>query len=367
MQIENVKYPADKMFVAKYSMISFFIFLLGFMLLKYPVISAEGIRNGINLSVDILIPTLFPFIVVSELIANTGILNRLPSFISRLTKVLFQQPPQALTVFLMSILGGYPIGPSLIKKLYEKKEISYEQAQRLLIFCIAPGPAFVLSTVGIGMLNSQKTGLIIYISVITASFILGILSRFLKKNSFSLNETASKQYIRVDFSQAFVESIDRAAKSMISICVWVIFFCCVTELLNIILSDAYIKKLLICVCEVTTACKNLSSEASIPAVAAIISFAGFAVHFQVMPCIIKIKMKMMHFFFSRIIHSIISYVVCHILLKFLPESVSVISVGVKPDTVNLCNGISLSFVLFVLSCLVLLGDNIVIKMKSTKT
>ena len=358
------KVSADKVFIIKYVAISFLIFVLAFIFLRYPTNTAQGVKQGLNLSVDILVPTLFPFLVISELITNISILNHIPTFLKKLINRIFNQPAQVFSVFLLSIIGGYPVGPTLIKKLYENKDITLEQAQRMMLFCISPGPAFVIGTVGIGMLNSQKLGLILYLSVVISALILGILTRFIKKDNFTEFNSISFGYKKCDFSQAFVDSIDRASKTMICVCAWVVFFSCITELLKTLIINDDVRNILLCVCEVTTASEFLCSEGSLPVIAAIISFGGFAVHFQVMSCIVKVKLKIKSFYISRAVHSVLSYLVCHFMLLIFPESIKTVNVvsGVSYD--NTESGLSLSFVLFILSCLLLSGDNLVIKIKS---
>ena len=48
------------------------LFLMGASLFLYPTQSAQGARVGVNLCLELLIPSLFPFFVLSSLFIATG-------------------------------------------------------------------------------------------------------------------------------------------------------------------------------------------------------------------------------------------------------------------------------------------------------
>jgi len=96
-------------------------------------------REGIELCLYTVLPSLFPFCVFSILLSRN--LQPLPLF--RPLGRAFRMPPGSETILLTGILGGYPMGAQSIHGAWVSGNLSREDAQRLLMFCSQPGPAFL--------------------------------------------------------------------------------------------------------------------------------------------------------------------------------------------------------------------------------
>ena len=107
---------------------------------------------------------------------------------------------------------------------------------------------------------------------------------------------------------------------MLSICGWVLTFCVLSSLcdaLKLPYSIAYIIK---SVGEVTTGCKNAASSGlSLPVIAGISGFGGFAVICQCASYSALCKVKMKHLICSRLINAAISGIYCSALLSLFPQ------------------------------------------------
>ena len=166
LSYENINYRGDKMsetkaiansytYALKYSVTAFLVFLTGVILLKFPEATGQGITNGIDLCLGTLLPSLLPFTVVSSMIVNLDILNLSEKVFDKISYALLRLPGKSIGIVLLSFLGGYPIGGQIIKELCQRNELSKEEGKRLLLFCVNPGPAFVISSVGFYMLGSK--------------------------------------------------------------------------------------------------------------------------------------------------------------------------------------------------------------------
>lgn len=129
-----------------------------------PHIVAAGIKNGLMTSYCVLIPSLFPFLIISSFILKSNLSYYISKPLRGLTRILFKLPACTGATILLSLIGGYPIGAKLISILYDKQEITKSQAERMLCFCVNSGPAFLISAVGAIMLNSVKIGFFLFIS-----------------------------------------------------------------------------------------------------------------------------------------------------------------------------------------------------------
>lgn len=298
--------------------------LMAFLLLLMPEKAAEGVRKGLDICAVSVIPSLFPFMALSSFLINSRLCLFRGKIANAMGKKLFSLPGSALSAVFMSLIGGFPIGASMTSKLLANGEITKNQAQRMMLFCVNAGPAFVIGTVGVSMLANAAAGGIILISLLISSLSMGFFSFLISDGEF----TVPKEYkneAAPEFSQAFTRSVADAAGAMFSICAWVILFSCVnafTDLLSISESGKiFIKSVL----EVTTGSFAAAGNVSLPIMCLIIGFGGICVHCQVMGFAAETGIKPSLFIAARIINGAIAAMVCAVILKFFPISTTVMS------------------------------------------
>ena len=328
------------------------IFLCLFTLFRYPVCVKEGVINGIEICLYTIIPTLFPFMTLSAYIVKSNILSPFYKAFSFPSRLLFRQPPCATSVIIMSMIGGFPVGIKMTNDLYLTKQINAEQAQRLCLFCMNGGPAFVITTVGISMLGNIKAGIIIYVSLCASSFLSGIISSFIAdKNSASQKNEAD---ISLPLS-TLSASINDSTQAITTICSWIILFTAVTSCIKEMKLNSGLYMILCSFLEVTNGCHILSGHTSIPIIAGIIGFGGFCIHFQVLSFLKNIKMKYGHFLVSRIFSGLISAIITQIILLFFPVETDVFSNFNK----NIVYSFSVSaptFFVIIIMCIIMILD-----------
>ena len=155
-----------------------------------PSVYAKSSLNGISVWAFKVLPLMFPFFILSKLIANlhTPKENFMDKFFNRL----YNAPKGSFSTFFLATLSGYPMGAKLICTMYEKKQITSSEANKMLSFCSVSGPMFMIGTVGVAMLNNFKSGIIILVSNIVASLINGLLYRGKKVDKKELSFTPKK-------------------------------------------------------------------------------------------------------------------------------------------------------------------------------
>ena len=94
---------------------------------------------GIELCLRTVIPSLFPFFVLSGLLVGNAMSSRFLIPLGRL----FRVPAGSETVLLTGLLGGYPVGAKAAAQSYAQGAISRETANRMIGFCSQPGPGFI--------------------------------------------------------------------------------------------------------------------------------------------------------------------------------------------------------------------------------
>lgn len=295
---------------------------LALILLRFPKICAEGVIRGIELSMQTAVPSLFPFLVLSSFVQSSGVLDFAGEKTNRFFRKIFNLSGTAGCTVFFSLFAGFPVGCSMAAELYAKNKICRDEAKRIALSSVNAGPAFVIGAVGTSLLSSVRAGVIIFVSLSLSSLIIAFLSRFIL-SSESLSQHSESQ--SSPLSKALVSSVYNASKSMFIICAWIILFSC---FLNIVSSysqnetfSLFSKSFL----EVTSGCCALAGKESPVVICAVLGWCGMCVHCQVFPYIIKIGIKAKYYFCSRILHSMLSSVICFALFKFFPCEVSVFS------------------------------------------
>lgn len=104
-----------------------------------------GAQNGVQLCLITVIPSLFPFFVLSILLNSTLSGFQLP-FLGKIGQ-LCGIPTGAEPLLISGFLGGYPVGAQGIAEAYKAGQLSRQTAQRMLAFCNNAGPAFLFGMV----------------------------------------------------------------------------------------------------------------------------------------------------------------------------------------------------------------------------
>lgn len=145
------------------------------LLLHYPNAMATGISRGLSICSTVIIPTLYPFMLLAGLLANSPLCLRPGRIVSAITRRLFGLPGCCGPAILLSLVGGYPAGAIAIAQLRKRGQICEEETRRMTIFCVNGGPGFIISTVGAGLLGSVQAGVLLFTAQMVVSITFGIL------------------------------------------------------------------------------------------------------------------------------------------------------------------------------------------------
>ena len=159
------------------------IFLIS-MFFLYPTQISTAVSSALNLCANIVIPSLFPFFVLSMLFIKSGLCEKIGKFLSPVLTPLFNLNSAACVVFILSLISGYPAGGIGAVTLYKQNGCTKQQCERLLAFCNNCGPAFIITAIGSSMLNNYFAGIMLYIIHIASAALIGIIfGRFYKKST----------------------------------------------------------------------------------------------------------------------------------------------------------------------------------------
>lgn len=302
---------------------------------------------------EVVIPSLFPFFVLSRLSVaylkgslKTGFLGTLLSRIIGLRTFL-------LPTLLLGYLSGYPTGAKLARDLWEEGYIDHEEASRIIAFANNCSPLFLIATVGTGFFKSATIGFLLlgvhWLSGLLSMLVLNHVFNYSKSNRItSANPAALSRSTAMTGKKSLFSlmpaAIEDAAILSIRVMGYIVFFAVAADLLSRLgiltlpstllsllspnaalrsigeLSSSCMRGLL----EITSGSLVISQihGASLAGKLALVSlvcgFAGLSVHMQVMGIMKDTGAKYSTFIKGKLLHGCFAFIIAYLSPLLLP-------------------------------------------------
>ena len=343
-------------------------------LLHWPQESISAVREGLALCGNVLIPSLFPFFVLSNLVVRLGMSRYLGKWLEPLMRPLFQVGGNCSCALVLGFIGGYPIGARTAISLYQNGQCSKTECERLLAFCNNSGPAFIFGVVGAGIFGSGTIALLLYLTHIAASLLVGFLFRFYRHTQRP-SSCASHWNIQVTpFASAFTHSITDSLSSILNICSFVLFFTVFLRCLSLSgllpalsglmagllsptgLTQTFFQQLLTGMIELSSGVSSLigtqTLSRQVSLAAFMLGWAGLSVHCQVLSFLGECGLSAKTYLFGKLLHGIFSAILTNLALRALSIEQSAahcFTHQMEPiSSLNLIHSLSLSLICTVL-------------------
>lgn len=320
----------------KYFFPKLIVLLLIVGIIIFPDDSIKASKNGINIWVNILIPSLLPFIIGANLIVSLKVADIIGAIINPITQFIFNVSGKSALVFVISSISGYPVGAKLASDLRLTQDISEYEGQRLLSFCSTSGPLFIIGAVATGMLKNATLGYTMLISHYLGAITTGLLFRRYGKEKRKKSDKAIIDNIKYiintpekdGFFIAFGNAVTSGINTLLAIGGFVIIFSVVFKILTLFNIIELISSALyfffsflgitkeICAAfisglfEITIGCNNITSITYIPEIikaslcSFIIGFSGLSILAQCCSFIAKTDIKTNIYIFNKFLHGI---------------------------------------------------------------
>ena len=308
----------------KRKILNIIIIIITLFLLFQIIIKKSLVFNSINYALSIwvnnLIPTLFPFFIISDILINYKFTDYIPKIFRKICKYLFNITDNMITILLLSIISGFPSNARNTRTLYDNGEISLYEANHILIFSHFSNPLFILTTVAIFFFNNKDLGIILLVSHYLSNFILGLLFRRYFNHNDKL--TSNSKVVKNDFGNVLIGAIKKSIDTILLICGIVTVFMLLSSIIsNTFNFNIYNSMLIKGILEITIGIEALSKlglSITYKAVIAscFLAFGGLSVHMQVMSQIVDTDIKYKYFFIGRIYQMIISGVITYLICLY---------------------------------------------------
>lgn len=320
--------------LTKYFLPKVIVLLLIIGIIIFPNDSIEAAANGIHIWVNILMPSLLPFIIGANLIVSLRVVDIIGAIINPITQLVFNISGKSALVFAISAVSGYPVGARLASDLRLKQDISQYEGQRLVSFCSTSGPLFIIGAVAVGMLKDASLGYVMLICHYLGAITVGLLFRRYgneKRGRSNITIVNNIKYIintpeKDGFFISFGNAVISGVNTLLAVGGFVIIFSVVFKILtlfNVIdgissvvcfllsflgitkeVCSAFISGLF----EITIGCNNIANITYIPeAIKAsscsfIIGFSGLSILAQCCSFIAKTDINTNIYIFNKFLH-----------------------------------------------------------------
>lgn len=299
-----------------FSRVSFCLISLFFLalLIRNSRIAIGYVSEGLSLCAKTLIPSLFPFMVISELIVSCGAIRPVGRLFSRPFRRLFGISGEGVGALLLGFLCGFPLGAKTAAALYRGGRISLCELKRLMTFCNVPSFAFLIFAVGESLFGSRSFGIELYAVTLLSALLIGIFSKHCfrsEERDQPLSPRASAASISP--MTAFTDAVGSSASAMLRICAFVLFFSALVGILERAFSalspSPESSALCFGIFELTGGISRAAacSSATAPYLcAALAGWSGLSVHFQIMSLCDGIRFPVRAYFLAKAAHGLLN-------------------------------------------------------------
>lgn len=282
-----------------------------------PRTSLLGAGAGVELCIQTVIPSLFPFFILSVLLTES-----LAETKSRVLGILGKWcgiPVGAESMLLVGFLGGYPVGAQCICQAYGSGRLDRSDARRMLGFCSNAGPAFLFGMVA-SLFQSRSAPFVLWGIHILSALLVGFL---LPGKHKSVAVISSKKQISLG------QAMEQSVRAMACVCGWVVLFRVVISFLDrwfLWFLNKEWSVLLSGILELANGCVNLSmmdcEGMRFMLAAFFLGFGGICVGMQTVSVTTRAGLGTGLYFPGKILQGAISTVLaCPAALLLYPETV----------------------------------------------
>ena len=312
-------------------------------LVAAPGEASAGAKDGLTLCFNVIVPSLFPFFVLSSLVVDLGLAAYLGRAMEGLMRPLFRVSGSCAAAVALGFIGGYPVGARTALQLYQQGLCSKPEAERLLAFCNNSGPAFILGVVGAGIFGDSRVGFLLYLTHALASLLVGLLFRFYggAQRRRSAVPRPPKPIQAVTVPAAFTGAVVRSFQNTLNICAFVVFFSVVLQLLSAfgvfaalarLLAAAgfepeWARRLVAGLLELSSGVSSLRGGTQLAGrvsmAAFMLGWAGLSVHCQVLSFLVDSGLSAKTYLAGKLCHGLIAAGLTWCLTRLFPLSAPV--------------------------------------------
>lgn len=204
--------------------------------IAFPRISFNGVLSGLKLWGEVILPGLFPAMILTSCILY-----------------LFPLKPglSYLYVCVTGLLCGFPVGAFLCSKLHEANP-GETLCERLMPFCNLSSPSFVINYILFSSLNEKISAFLVLLCIYLPALECIVITLVLHRTQMRTPLTLTAESNPPAFSQLLDDSIWSAVVSILKLGGYIIVFSCLSAYICLLpIKNIYITGILCGITEIT--------------------------------------------------------------------------------------------------------------------
>ncbi|NFD48482.1 sporulation integral membrane protein YlbJ [Clostridium botulinum] len=356
-----------KLFKNENIIITFLCSILIIYIIIAPRFCIEATLSGAKLFFYKVFPSLFPFLILTNIIINYGGVHVYSNIFGKILCPPLKLKKECSFPLIISALCGYPLGAKYSCDLYQNGDINFPTLERLINIASNAGPLFIIGSVGTSMLGNPYAGYVLLLSNYISCIIVGLIlpSRNTKMyRNFKENLKTSNKNI----GESLKNSIEGAIKTCIGVAGFVILF---SLLLSILKNNFLFKFILNKLCiffnadknliegfllglvEMTNGCYLISTSSidiskKLILISFLLAFSGFSIISQVYSFTYKHGINIKRYIKIKFMQGLIASITCIVLYRIPIFSMYLDAFTDKNTYLILSNNLLFIFILFLL-------------------
>lgn len=280
----------------------YLLILLEFIVIYKSKIVINSVMDSSLMFILKIFPSLFPTMVIGNLLVKENVQLIIPKFIKKIFKKLYGYNDTMTGIFIISMFTGTPSNAMYINEYLEKGLLNEKQAVTLLCTTHFINPLFVIGGVGIGVFKSAKIGFLLLMVLWLSNFIKAFICR--SKWEKDKNNELENNPLKFISDLSYV--IKKSINSLLMIFGIVIMFNLLTTLIkNVFYLNDVSSTIINGILEMTGGTAALSKLNINKMIKIIISyvflnFGGFCIHMQTMSMIENKKIRYFKYLIFRL-------------------------------------------------------------------
>lgn len=302
-----------------------FIYCLIFYLLAHSKLLVASVFESTNLFITKLIPALFPYLLITEFLINSGNIANLAFGLDNVLSKIFKIPKNTASCVVVGFLLGYPNSAKCILKLYENNKMDCKTAVKLVSFTSNANISYIIATIGLSIFKSIEIGIILAISHFLSAIIIGILFPSSYNNSIIQQTNANSNSFEKIYSpfELLYISVYNTLKTLGYIFAYTVIFSLIP---NILLADLVIpetiRATIIGIFEISNGINNLSLltiplNHKLVLVSFVLSFSSLMIHMQIFSFVYRAKVKFSDLVKFKLIQGILSSIITFVIVGYV--------------------------------------------------
>lgn len=283
----------------------------------YPERYVEKCLQGFALWAECVLPSLFPFMVITLIFIKTGAAERAALPLKRVCGIL-RLPPAAAVCTVISVLSGYPAGSRAVREFYDGGCFTAADCRKTAYLCSTSGPLFIIASLGFKMFGDKTAGVKLLcfhlISVAAVGIIVALASG--KSAGGKVMRRAPNGDLLYD---AFLSAVNAVALAG----AFIAFFCVagqiavdfnltlpVEKLITLFAGEDCAEAVAAGLFEMTSGCRALSAAGgkfALPLCGFLVTFGGVSILSQQLCYLIKCKVSCIKFIGVKFLQALLCF------------------------------------------------------------